>query len=80
MYLGIIDEFPTAYVKDDYLGYFDICALNFMCEFVKSELVCPFRFLCFIESLIKNTNIPEKYVLEKLIKLQEKREKDNEEI
>lgn len=80
LYLGIIDEFPTAYVKDDYLGYFDICALNFMCEFVKSELVCPFRFLCFIESLIKNTNIPEKYVLEKLIKLQEKREKDNEEI
>ena len=79
-YLDEINEFPTTYNKNEYLGYFNSYTMNFKCEYIQNQTVCPFRVLCCIQNLLKNTNISVKYVLEKLIALQEERELKNEKV
>ena len=52
-YLDEINEFPTTYNKNEYLGYFNSYTMNFKCEYIQNQTVCPFRVLCFIQNLLQ---------------------------
>ena len=78
LYCKEIDEFPTAYVKEEYMGYTNIYSGNINCEFIRINMVCPFRLLCYIERLLLNTKITPDKILNKLIQIQMKRENNDE--